>query len=173
MIWTAAGSAELLFSGLELRPQQREASSKLHCAMVEAEAGGGAEGLGAGGSGSRRARKQNPLASRIKRLMQTDEDVGKIAAAAPGLIGTAALDEALLGAPCDAVAELLYWHRRPVCARTMRRQGSRNTSQKNAGSIIVSAAAGKALELFLGRLCSGAAAVAEQHHTKLLAPGHL
>ena len=36
---------------------------------------------------ARRARKQNPLASRIKRLMQADEDVGKIAQATPPLIG--------------------------------------------------------------------------------------
>lgn len=35
----------------------------------------------------RRARKANPLANRIKRLMQTDEDVGKIAQASPVLIG--------------------------------------------------------------------------------------
>lgn len=35
------------------------------------------------------------------------------------------------------------------------------------------AAAGRALELFLGHLCSGAVAVAEQHYTKLLAPGHM
>lgn len=30
----------------------------------------------------------HPLSSRIKKLMQTDEDVGKIAAATPNLIGT-------------------------------------------------------------------------------------
>ncbi len=34
-------------------------------------------------------RKTHPLAPRIKRLMQTDEDVGKIAQATPHLIGTA------------------------------------------------------------------------------------
>ena len=33
-------------------------------------------------------RKTHPLAPRIKRLMQTDEDVGKIAQATPHLIGT-------------------------------------------------------------------------------------
>ena len=34
-------------------------------------------------------RKAHPLAPRIKRLMQTDEDVGKIAQATPHLIGSA------------------------------------------------------------------------------------
>lgn len=47
-----------------------------------------AAGDSAGGP-VRRARKTNPLANRIKRLMQTDEDVGKIAQAAPALIGKA------------------------------------------------------------------------------------
>lgn len=54
--------------------------------MSEAD-DGGADGSVAQGAVVRRARKQNPLTSRIKRLMQTDEDVGKIAQATPGLIG--------------------------------------------------------------------------------------
>jgi hypothetical protein len=33
-------------------------------------------------------KKANPLAARIKRLMQKDEEVGKIAQATPFLIGT-------------------------------------------------------------------------------------
>lgn len=41
------------------------------------------------GGAARKARKPNPLANRIKRLMQTDEDVGKIAQASPALIGSA------------------------------------------------------------------------------------
>jgi Histone-like transcription factor (CBF/NF-Y) and archaeal histone len=41
------------------------------------------------GGAARKARKPNPLANRIKRLMQTDEDVGKIAQASPALIGAA------------------------------------------------------------------------------------
>jgi Histone-like transcription factor (CBF/NF-Y) and archaeal histone len=46
---------------------------------------GGADA--APGGAARKARKANPLANRIKRLMQTDEDVGKIAQASPALIG--------------------------------------------------------------------------------------
>lgn len=48
---------------------------------------GGADA--APGGAARKARKPNPLANRIKRLMQTDEDVGKIAQASPALIGSA------------------------------------------------------------------------------------
>ena len=48
---------------------------------------GGADA--APGGAARKARKANPLANRIKRLMQTDEDVGKIAQASPALIGSA------------------------------------------------------------------------------------
>ena len=39
-----------------------------------------------GPSGAQK-KKFHPLASRIKRVMQTDEDVGKIAQATPHLIG--------------------------------------------------------------------------------------
>ena len=58
----------------------------------------------AAGGAMRRARKANPLANRIKRLMQTDEDVGKIAQASPALIGTAQR--------CNAIRRVLRGHAR-------------------------------------------------------------
>ncbi|CAD7704499.1 unnamed protein product [Ostreobium quekettii] len=48
-------------------------------------------------------RKNHPLAARIKRLMQKDEDVGRIAQATPVLIGRAM--ELFLKKLCDNVAE--------------------------------------------------------------------
>jgi hypothetical protein len=39
--------------------------------------------------------RSNPLIARIKRVMQADEDVGKIAAATPFMIGAAAAADAL------------------------------------------------------------------------------
>ena len=39
------------------------------------------------GSAGAQKRKTHPLAPRIKRLIQSDEDVGKIAQATPHLIG--------------------------------------------------------------------------------------
>lgn len=53
-------------------------------------------------------RKQHPLAARIKRIMQTDEDVGKIAAATPILICRAL--EIFLKEVCENVGSIAAEH---------------------------------------------------------------
>lgn len=83
--------------------------------------------------------KSNPLASKVKKVMQTDEDVGKIAQGAPLLLGK--LLSVIL--TCNLAIEV--------------RLGG----------------AARAMELFLGKLCEGTAAVASNSHARTATPGHL
>jgi hypothetical protein len=90
-------------------------------------------------------KKPHPLAARIKRVMQADEEVGKIAQATPFLMGEPAGAGAALLRPRPAP--------RPVTAAPRPPE--------------------RALELFLQHLCGRAAAVAQERGAKTVTPSHL
>lgn len=101
-------------------------------------------------------RKQHPLASRIKKLMQTDEEVGKIASATPVLIGA-----------------WPYPAREPESINSNSRTGSR--TQLRAGGVASAefVHAGTAVELFVKELCEGSRDIALERSAKTMSASHL
>ena len=83
--------------------------------------------------------KSNPLAGKVKKVMQTDDDVGKIDQGAPLLLG-------------KLLSSLLNYYRNLE---------------------VILAGTARAMELFLGKLCEGTAAVASNSHARTATPGHL
>lgn len=106
-------------------------------------------------AGTMKAKKACPLAARIKRLMQADDDVGKISQATPVLLG-AQRGGALGGNACT--------RRRGCCLHTC------VLSACLAGAVRHAA---RAMELFLQRLCEKTAAVAQSRQAKTVSASHL
>lgn len=106
-------------------------------------------------------KKSHPLASRIKRVMQADDEVGKIAQATPFLVGEGE----------GRGAEALRARPRPACgppAPACTAQGGGSQCERRAP-----AAAERALELFLQRLCERTASVAQERGAKTVTPSHM
>jgi Dr1-associated corepressor len=87
-------------------------------------------------------KRGHPLSARIKRLMQADEDVGKISQATPVLIGRPQLSST------ELVYNILNYHETRWLA-------------------------GRALELFLQKMCTKACAIAQSRQAKALTPAHM
>ena len=132
-------------------------------------------GLDTIGRGTRRGRRcrdehamrnKNVLASRVKRVMQGDEDVGKIAHASPVLIGarTRANDG---GSPTGRNGTRTLWF---VLGKATR--AGRRCRSKEAADTCVSLSA-KALELFLKDLCHKVAETTTERGARTISPGHL
>ena len=108
----------------------------------------GAKG-GAGGSGGRAA---GNLHARIKKMMQSDEDVGKVAKASP----------ALIGAPP-----------RPALPPACRCAWAAGAHARGRPGVHPSAPAARALDIFLEGLVGGAAAVAQRRGARMLTASHM
>lgn len=99
-------------------------------------------------------KKSHPLAARIKRVMQADEDVGKIAQATPFLMGGSRNNGCDLGGHQHGSSSpwsMANWHQLWLSFRHTER----------------------ALELFLQQLCERAAAVAQDRGAKTVTPSHV
>ena len=98
------------------------------------------------------ARSNATLLARIKRMMQSDEDVGKVAKASPVLIGArsfgTAVPRLLQGCPTSQVAH-------PAAPAPTRHP------------------AAKALDVFLHGLVEGAAGIAAARGARMLTPSHM
>lgn len=91
-------------------------------------------------------RKTHPLAARIKRLMQKDEEVGKIAQATPVVIGEGACFPPVLGLLMSLGVTMTLSRSIP---------------------------AARALEVFLQRLCEKSSQVAVSRGAKTVTASHL
>lgn len=89
--------------------------------------------------------RQHPLAARIKRLMQTDEDVGKIAQAAPSLLGKSL--------QMSLQSKVLYNNLWPQCWSLC--------------------APGFAVEKLVQQICSGAAQLAAERSGRTVTASHV
>lgn len=105
-------------------------------------------------------KKQHALASRVKRIMQSDEDVGKIAQATPVLIGE---PPRLSSRPAPATA---------AAPRQLTPQPHFPTQQHLPPPPPLNSPA-RAMELFLQQLCDNSARVARERGAKTVASGHL
>jgi hypothetical protein len=109
-------------------------------------------------------RKAHPLAARIKKIMQADQDVGKIAQATPIMIGG---DPSLLCALLLPLAQ--QWlhgsYTTPLVQVTL--------ATTEYACAAAAAAAGRALELFLEQLCKSASEVATARKAKTLTCSHV
>lgn len=104
----------------------------------------------------RGGKKACPLAGRIKKLMQADEDVGKIAQASPVLIG-----EGLGG----------HLRRFSISGAPVRAASVPGSSADPSDAPVWCAA--RAMELFLEKLCKGTSEVAAARQAKTVTSSHL
>lgn len=91
-------------------------------------------------------KKQHPLAARIKKIMQADEDVGKIAQITPFLIGRYA---------------------------SVRAQRLRAARCGMPYALLSSRPSGRAMELFLEKLCTNAGEIATSRSAKTVSSSHV
>jgi hypothetical protein len=112
-------------------------------------------------------KRSHPLAARIKRMMQADEDVGKIAQLTPLLMGTRGMEAIHRRAarthtrPCTLARAHTRAHTRP--ARSIHPPPTPHPPQKTE----------HAMELFLQQLCERSAALARERGAKAVTPSHL
>lgn len=109
-------------------------------------------------------RKACPLAARIKKLMQADEDVGKIAQATPVLLGARV---PAVGLRCWCCGSACVCMPRACAAAQQRARPPRTPAPPPRRH------AARAMEMFLKKLCDGMCDVAQPRQAKALSTSHL
>lgn len=124
----------------------------------------------------RGAKASASLQSRIKRMMQSDEDVGKVAKAAPMLIGAALrgrhclLSHASIMRGCPNMSKYQTgWSHHTQQVALYLAAASQPTPARRRRALL----AAKALDIFLASLVEGAAGIARGRGAKMLTASHM